>query len=101
MKNKIENKIPVKNKEFVSEKIILEKEKRSQSLIRHRGSRSWVFPAAVKSENDPLVLLKYACHMLCEKLRTWEECLYNLKFIYEKMPLKISPFLKMIILLII
>ena len=32
--------------------------------------------------------------MPCGKLQSWEECLNNLKLIYEKITLKISRFLK-------
>ena len=83
----------VKNKKFVSEKMF-QKEEKPMSKESCRSSRSWVSPALVKSENEPLVLLKNACYMPCGNLRPWEDCLGNLKLIYAKMPLKISTFLK-------
>ena len=58
-----------------------------------RSSRSWVSPLAVKSENEPFVLLKNVCYMPCGKLRPWEDGLSNLKFIYEKMHVTIPLFL--------
>ena len=40
------------------------------------------------------MLLKNACNIPCSKLQPWKDCSGNLKFIYEKMALKISTFLK-------
>ena len=53
--------------------------KKNKPMLKEscRSSQSWVSPALVKSENEPLVLLKNACYMPCGKLRPCEDCLGN------------------------